>query len=91
YGPTEATIGCTMYCNVLADVRPSQIGKAFPSCSLYVISLGGELLPKGCIGELCVGGPQVTRGYLNRDEVTSKSFVTGYAGIPERMYRTGDM
>ncbi|KAI8892676.1 hypothetical protein BC833DRAFT_350906 [Globomyces pollinis-pini] len=80
-----------MYCNVLADVRPSQIGKAFPSCSLYVISLGGELLPKGCIGELCVGGPQVTRGYLNRDEVTSKSFVTGYAGIPERIYRTGDM
>ncbi|KAJ2991155.1 hypothetical protein HDV02_003937, partial [Globomyces sp. JEL0801] len=77
YGPTEATIGCTMYCNVLADVRPSQIGKGFPSCSLYVISLGGELLPKGCIGELCVGGPQVTRGYLNRDEVTSKSFVTG--------------
>jgi non-ribosomal peptide synthetase component F/aryl carrier-like protein len=90
YGPTEATIGCTLNCKVPEQAKPSQIGPAFPHCSLYVIK-DDKVQPKGAVGELCVGGPHVTRGYCKRPDVTAKSFVVGYAGIEERLYRTGDL
>ncbi|KAJ3053452.1 hypothetical protein HK097_004236 [Rhizophlyctis rosea] len=87
YGPTEATIGCTMFCNVTSDIHPRNIGKVFETCSAYILTEELELVPYGGVGELCIGGPQVARGYLKRPELTSKRFVT-FAG--ERLYRTGD-
>ena len=49
-----------------------------------------KLLPIGVVGELCVGGDGLGRGYLNRPELTSEKFVINpYTG--ERMYRSGDL
>ncbi|KAI8919469.1 hypothetical protein DFJ77DRAFT_279005 [Powellomyces hirtus] len=89
YGPTECTIGCTILLPVPTNARPSNIGKAFDSCSAFVLSDALEILPRGAVGELCIAGPQVARGYLGRPQLTAEKFVE----IPDigRVYRTGDV
>ncbi|KNC98875.1 amino acid adenylation domain-containing protein [Spizellomyces punctatus DAOM BR117] len=90
YGPTEATIGCTMFVGVESTTQRNNIGQVWPSCSAYVVSTSHDLLPRGAVGELCVGGPQVARGYLNRPDLTSSKFIQLPAG-GERVYCTGDI
>ncbi|TPX70384.1 hypothetical protein SpCBS45565_g01827 [Spizellomyces sp. 'palustris'] len=90
YGPTEATIGCTMFVGVESTTHRNNIGQVWPSCSAYVVSPSHDLLPRGAVGELCVGGPQVARGYLNRPDLTSSKFIQLPAG-GERVYCTGDI
>jgi non-ribosomal peptide synthetase component F len=52
---------------------------------------GGSLEPvtHGTIGELCVGGPHLAKGYLNRPEQTNAVFIRDKEGRP--LYRTGDL
>ncbi|KAJ1558927.1 hypothetical protein HK096_004825 [Nowakowskiella sp. JEL0078] len=93
YGPTETTIGCTMNCRVESNTKTSNIGQVFESCSAFVVDSNLKVLPKGVIGELCVGGPQVAREYLKSPDLTLKNFID--ISIPEinvleRVYRTGD-
>lgn len=48
-----------------------------------------EPVPHGTVGELCVRGPQLAKGYLNRPEQTAAAFVIDTDGEP--LYRTGDL
>lgn len=52
---------------------------------------GGSLQPVPCgdVGELCVRGPQLAKGYLNRPEQTDMAFIRDEDGEP--LYRTGDL
>ncbi|THV48912.1 hypothetical protein BGAL_0221g00110 [Botrytis galanthina] len=91
YGPTEAAINCTLIPNFHPDDRGSIIGPALPTCSLLVVdTCSGSVkpVPRGFAGELAIGGPQVSVGYLNRPEQNAKAFVVS----PEfgRLYLTGD-
>ncbi|MBV9773170.1 MAG: amino acid adenylation domain-containing protein, partial [Gemmatimonadetes bacterium] len=96
YGVTEAT--CTSAALWLeagedAGERGSlPIGRPTGNVRLYVLDGSGEPTPVGVPGELCVGGEQVARGYLNQPERTAEKFVpdafSGEAGA--RLYRTGD-
>ncbi len=45
----------------------------------------------GCIGELFIGGKQVARGYLNREELTNSVFTPNPFRLGERVYKTGDL
>nr|WP_258957390.1 non-ribosomal peptide synthetase [Bacillus wiedmannii] len=45
----------------------------------------------GMPGELCIGGSGVSRGYLNRAELTAEKFVVNPYRPNERIYRTGDL
>ena len=45
----------------------------------------------GQLGEIYIGGPTVTTGYLNRPGLTQEKFVDVKAGIEGRLYRTGDL
>ena len=93
YGPTEATIGCTMYPRVPVDGKASNIGRQFDNVGALVLKSGSkESVLKGAPGELCVYGPLVAKGYLNRAEKTAECFQDiKVNGRPERMYRTGDL
>ncbi|OTA03002.1 hypothetical protein A9Z42_0034380 [Trichoderma parareesei] len=91
YGPTEATIGVTMYQRVPVNGRPSNIGKQFLNVGSYVFRKGTEVpVLRGAVGELCVSGRLVGKGYLNRPELTEERFPT-LSEFGERIYRTGDL
>jgi len=91
YGPTEATIGVTVYPRVPKNGRSSNIGRQFINVGSYILKLGTDLpVLKGAVGELCVSGRLVGKGYLNRDELTTERFPT-LQHFGERVYRTGDL
>lgn len=91
YGPTEATIGVTVFPRVPTTGRASNIGQQFVNVGSYVLKPGTEQpVLRGGVGELCVSGRLVGKGYLKRDDLTSDKFPTlQYFG--ERVYRTGDL
>lgn len=99
YGPTEATVACcAKFCS---PTEPVTIGRAQPNYFAVIIDPESRaLLPPGVPGELCMMGPAVTRGYVNRDELTREKFLPCdyFAHTREthgedfcRMYRTGDL
>ncbi|KAF8539319.1 hypothetical protein BDD12DRAFT_882702 [Trichophaea hybrida] len=91
YGPTEVTIGMTMYPRVPANGKPSNIGTQFDNVGTYVLAPGTDRpVPRGAIGELCAAGKLVGRGYLNRPELTKKAFPI-LEKFNEKIYRTGDL
>jgi amino acid adenylation domain-containing protein len=94
YGPTEATVWCTLeeVGEVAEDAPTVLIGKPIPNARGYVLDPAGEPLPVGVLGELCIGGDGVVRGYLGRPGLTAERFVPDpFATEPgARMYRTGD-
>jgi amino acid adenylation domain-containing protein len=91
YGPTEATIGVTMFTRVPANGKPSNIGWQFDNVGTYVLEPGQyEPVLRGSIGELCISGKLVGRGYLNRPELTEEKFPF-VEHFKEQIYRTGDL
>lgn len=96
YGPTEAAIHCTLQPSFSCKSSLGNIG--FPLDTVTAIiaapvhqggpTQGVEPLPRGDVGELVIGGPQVADEYLNRPELTSASFV--YDPKFGYLYRTGD-
>ncbi len=91
YGPTEATIGVTMFPRVPANGKPSNIGYAFDNVGAYVLRPGSEeAVLRGGVGELCLYGKLVGKGYRNRRELTSERFPFSQKHNV-RLYRTGDL
>ena len=93
YGPTEGTVYCTAY-PVKEKSYRVPIGKANDDYKTYVLDKSGKRLPTLCQGELYISGPQVARGYLNRDEENKKAFLTNpFDDDPafRRLYKTGDV
>ncbi len=86
YGPTEATISCTM--KVLDGGDNITIGIPNSNVFCYIVDDQLKEVPKGEIGELLVCGKGVGRGYKNLPEKTAAVFVE-FRGM--RAYRTGDL
>lgn len=61
------------------------IGFPVPSTDVSIRDEDGVERPAGETGELCVRGPQVMRGYWNRDDETAKAMT------PDGYFRTGDV
>lgn len=100
YGPTEASVCATM----LATVDGSElggldlpIGTPLPGVLTYVLDRHLALVPRGVVGELCIGGAGIAREYLGLPELSAASFLPDPfagidgAGVPQRLYRTGDL
>ncbi|GGM45946.1 hypothetical protein GCM10012275_16200 [Longimycelium tulufanense] len=90
YGPTEASIVTTARLCEPDDTDPT-IGHPLPNCTVHVLDPDGQELPVGVVGELCLGGIGVARGYANRPELTAERFVPDPANPGQRLYRTGDL
>ena len=94
YGPTEATVGCTVH---LFDpetdtAQSTPIGKAIDNTAVFLLDKYGNPVPDGVVGELCIAGVCLAKGYLNNPDRTNERFVATRVGPASvRMYRTGDM
>lgn len=94
YGPTEASDDI---CHHFMYEAPEQVnvplGKPIQNMRIYITGPSLELMPMGTPGEICVAGTGVSRGYLNRPELTAEKFVVNpfETAFEERMYRTGDL
>jgi non-ribosomal peptide synthetase-like protein len=90
YGPTETTVTATW--TELMPGEPITIGIPLPSYSVHIFDDHVCQLSDGEIGEICIGGPSVAVGYLNRPELTDDRFVNDpFSDRPgARLYRTGD-
>ncbi|WP_034538326.1 non-ribosomal peptide synthetase [Carnobacterium inhibens] len=86
YGPTETTV----LCFVNNDVTDLSIGKPIGGVNPYVLDNNHHLLPKGAIGTLFIGENQVTRGYINQPEETTKRYIDNPFGKGQ-LYDTGDL
>jgi amino acid adenylation domain-containing protein len=93
YGPTETTVGVLAGEAVGEGSAPSApLGRPLGPTRAWVVDRRQRLSPLGVPGELCVGGPQVTRGYLGRPDLTAERFIPDpFSGVGERLYRTGDL
>jgi acyl-coenzyme A synthetase/AMP-(fatty) acid ligase/acyl carrier protein len=91
YGPTEASIDVSYYACESANEENIPIGKSIDNTQLYVLDSHHTLIPFGSIGEICIGGVGLARGYLNREELTKEKFIVNPYNPTERLYRTGDL
>ncbi|WP_161513159.1 non-ribosomal peptide synthetase [Bacillus sp. AIIW2] len=91
YGPTENTTFSTCF-RIEHEYKHSiPIGRPIANSTAYIVNSRGRLQPMGVIGELCVGGDGLARGYFGRPELTKEKFVPNPFTPGERMYRTGDL
>ncbi len=80
YGPTECTVDATGV--VLTPGSIPNIGTPIHGGRVYVLDAYLRQVPPGVPGELYVGGPHVTRGYLGRSAQTAGRFVADPFGAP---------
>ena len=100
YGPAEYSVVTTV-----AEVAPAgaatrrgapPLGPAIANTRLYVVDAHLTPLPAGALGELCISGAGLARGYLKRPDLTAERFLPDPWGALHgepggRMYRTGDL
>jgi amino acid adenylation domain-containing protein len=94
YGPTEATVGATIYdCSAL-DSASTQvpIGRPIQNVQTYILDRYQQPVPIGVPGELHIGGDGLARGYLNRPDLTQEKFISNpFSNEPGlSLYKTGD-
>jgi amino acid adenylation domain-containing protein len=92
YGPTEATVVTTsgpVPCERTPDSVPS-IGRPIDNVEVFILDDAQRPVAPGAIGELCIGGAGLARGYRHRAELTAERFVPHPSAPGAQLYRTGD-
>lgn len=90
YGPTETTTFAATYPIELKSLENRvPIGRPITNTKIYIMR-EGQLCGIGMVGEVCIAGDGVARGYLNNPDLTSRKFVDNPFG-QGTMYRSGDL
>jgi len=94
YGPTECTVVATSGpVGTQTDRELPSLGRAIKGTRIHILDFKGAAVRAGDTGEICIGGPNVGRGYRNRPELTAERFIadrfSGESGA--RLYRSGDL
>ncbi|GKU05482.1 unnamed protein product, partial [Fusarium langsethiae] len=101
YGPSECSVNSTYSGEISQPGKATNIGRAVGSVTWIVDTTDhNNLVPIGCIGELLVDGPIVSRGYLNLPEKMAQTFVPPPSSLDDicrngkmsrKLYKTGDL
>lgn len=93
YGITETTVHVTYKEIKEEDIENciSNVGVPIPTTKVYILDRDHKMVPIGCIGEICVAGEGVSRGYLHRDDLTNEKFIANTYCNGETLYRSGDL
>jgi len=91
YGTTETANG-TLFAKSWDLQKKPPLGRPLENSCIYILNEKKNMVPVGIPGDIYIGGKGVSRGYLNRSELTEKVFINDpfsseYGG---RMYATGD-
>jgi amino acid adenylation domain-containing protein len=91
YGPTETTVWSTA--GQVEEGGPISLGRPIAETRVHLLDQRLAPVPLGAIGEICIGGAGLARGYLRRPALTAERFVPDpFSTRPgERLYRTGDL
>jgi amino acid adenylation domain-containing protein len=92
YGPTETTVWSTTQ-PIVDTTCAVPIGRPIGNTQAYIVDGFGQPVPAGVAGELLIAGAGVTRGYLNRPDLTAARFLPNpfVPAANARLYRTGDV
>jgi amino acid adenylation domain-containing protein/thioester reductase-like protein len=93
YGPTECTVNSSYYTFDKQSFDPNEdvpIGHPIQNSKIWIFDNHGELLPPGVIGEICIGGAGLSKGYVNGEELTEDAFEI-HPLVNERVYHSGDL
>lgn len=94
YGPTEGTVVTTSaQVDSWCEGTQPPIGNPISNVEVYLLDTHLQPVLAGEIGEICVGGLCLARGYLNRADLTGEKFIPNPIGSQPgaRLYRTGDL
>lgn len=93
YGPTEFSVGATLYRvdlnHKISETIP--IGKPLANTRIYIMDEMLKPVPIGIPGEICLGGPGLARGYMNNIPLTIEKFVKDPFREGQKIYKTGDI
>ncbi|MBU3179466.1 non-ribosomal peptide synthetase, partial [Clostridium estertheticum] len=90
YGPTENSVVSTIKRNITGKSLIT-IGKPIDNTQIYIVDKDERLMPIGIVGELCISGDGLAKGYLNNDKLTKEKFVDNPYENGQKMYKTGDL
>ncbi|WP_276318281.1 non-ribosomal peptide synthetase [Serratia microhaemolytica] len=93
YGPTETTVAVTSAALQANASSQPVIGRSFANARIYLLDNEQQLVPPGSVGEICIGGSGVARGYFKRADLTAQRFLPDrFSTEPgARLYRSGDL
>ncbi|MCP4654106.1 MAG: amino acid adenylation domain-containing protein, partial [bacterium] len=91
YGPTETTVWSTV-ARLAAGDRLT-IGRPIANTAVHLLDRHLRPVPPGAVGELCIGGHGLARGYPGRPALSAEKFLPDpWSPAPgRRLYRTGDL
>ena len=89
YGPTEATIWSTV--SNLTHKDRIDIGRPIKNTEAYIVDERLFIVPNGQVGEICIAGKGLAKGYVGNDNLTAERFVYLPQNPEVRVYRTGDI
>lgn len=78
YGLTETCGLATGSYGAFLTSKPNSAGLIVPVCDIKAVDEQGADLPRGEIGEICIYGPHIIKGYLNRPDATAETIVDGW-------------
>ena len=84
WGMTETSATFTHHQGEDYLAHPDSCGPPLPVCEARIVDPSGRDLPPDMVGELCVKGPNLVRGYWDDPEATAEVFCDGWL-------RTGDL
>ena len=89
YGPTETTVWSTV--SDVTHKNRIDIGRPIKNTEVYIVDENLSILPNGQVGEICIAGKGLAKGYVGRDDLTKEKFVYLPQKPDVRIYRTGDV
>ncbi|MCV9927841.1 amino acid adenylation domain-containing protein [Flavobacterium sp. LS1R49] len=91
YGPSEDTTYSTCYLITVKNQRTISVGRPISNTQAWILNESLSPVPIGVTGKIYLSGKGITRGYLNKPELTTEKFIANPFIEGERMYDTGDL
>ncbi|MRX70543.1 AMP-binding protein, partial [Flavobacterium resistens] len=91
YGPAETHVVTTIVLEENYLNNNPSIGKPIDNTQIYILDEGLQPVSIGVTGKLYISGAGVSRGYLNKPELTAEKFISNPFIKGTRMYDTGDL